>query len=449
MAPKSTTGRFERALALARVGARTGLSITTSLGNEAAATQALKVLGELRGIATKIGQTLSYVDGVIPEKHRATYEATLQRLQSAVPTSPPLEVRATVEREFGAPLKQLFTEWSPEPVASASIGQVHRARLLDGRQCAVKVQHSDVERAIESDLANLTGLLPLLGWALPGDLDPTELLNEVSARFREELDYTHEAHNTEAFRLFWADDPHVVIPAVIPSHSGRRVLTTEWVEGATLDQAALMPELDRRQYAEHMWRFVFRSLLVGGAFNADPHPGNYFFQPDGKIVFLDFGCVQLVPDVSRLAAARAHQGAVARNQQTFRNNITELMQMRDGGFRDATLEYIELCFKPLFESPFHISRPWVAQLTKAVQSSKSTMLKRGSNITLPPPHMAMMNRLQFGFYSVLARLDVTVDYAALEVRFLDEAHNIAKGTMREHISNGASAGVSSAPLDDS
>lgn len=427
------TGRFERAVALARVGARTGLSIATSIGNEAAAAQALKVLGELRGIAAKVGQTLSYVDGVIPEKHRAIYEATLQKLQRSVPTSPPHEVRATVERELGAPLNELFSEWSAEPVASASIGQVHRARLPDGRECAVKVQHSEVERAIESDLANVTTLMPLLGWVLPGNLDPSELLHEVTSRFREELDYTQEARHTEAFRLFWHDNPTVVIPEVMHSHSRRRVLTTEWIDGTTLDDAADASEADRSRYAEHMWRFVFRSLLVGGAFNADPHPGNYLFQPGGKIAFLDFGCVQLVPDTARLAAVRAHQGAIEGNLTAFRDSITELMQMRDGSFRDAALDYVALCFKPLLESPFRIGRPWVAHLTKAVQDSKSLMFRSGSNLTLPPPHMAMMNRLQFGFYSVLARLDVEVNYAALEQAFMLEAQQTARGKISERI----------------
>ncbi len=196
MAEKVRTGRFERALALARVGARTGLSLATSVGNDAAARGAFKVLGELRGVATKVGQTLSYVDGVIPEKHRATYEATLRQLQRAVPQSSPSEVRALLEKELGASLGELFTEWSEIPVASGSIGQVHRARLSDGRYCAVKVQHPGVETAIESDLSNVSALLPIIGWVLPPGLDPKELLEEVATRFREELDYQREARQT-------------------------------------------------------------------------------------------------------------------------------------------------------------------------------------------------------------------------------------------------------------
>jgi predicted unusual protein kinase regulating ubiquinone biosynthesis (AarF/ABC1/UbiB family) len=430
MAEKVRTGRFERALALARVGARTGLSLATSVGNDAAARGAFKVLGELRGIATKVGQTLSYVDGVIPEKHRATYEATLRQLQRAVPQSSPSEVRALLEKELGASLGELFTEWSEIPVASGSIGQVHRARLSDGRYCAVKVQHPGVETAIESDLSNVSALLPIIGWVLPPGLDPKELLEEVATRFREELDYQREARQTEVFRQFWAADTTVVVPAVIHTHSSRRVLTTEWLSGETLEAVGIEDEVARRRYAEGLWKFVFRSLLVGGAFNADPHPGNYFFQPDGKIAFLDFGCVQLMPDHARQAALSAHRGAAAGDLGGFREGMTELLQLRAGSYRDATLEYVELCFQPIFQSPFRITRTWAGDLTKLAQELKSVMLERGANLTLPPPHLAMMNRLQFGFYSVLARLDVEVDYRAIEARVLSEAAEVDSGEIR-------------------
>lgn len=431
MSEKVPTGRLGRALALAKVGARTGISMVTSAGNDAAAAHAFKVLGELRGIATKIGQTLSYVDGVVPEKHRATYEATLRQLQRAVPHSRPSEVRALLEADLNAPIDELFSEWPEVPIASGSIGQVHRARLSDGRYCAVKVQHPGVQAAIESDLSNVSALLPIIGWALPKGLDPTELLQEVTSRFREELDYRREARQTEAFRQFWAEETAVVVPAVIASHSGSRVLTTEWLSGDTLDAAASTEESLRRRYAERLWAFVFRSLLVGGAFNADPHPGNYFFQPDGKIVFLDFGCVQLMPDHARRAALSAHRGAATGELESFREGMTELLQLRAGAFRDATLNYVELCFEPIFRSPFRITRTWATNVTKLGQELKSVMLERGANLTLPPPHLAMMNRLQFGFYSVLARLDVEVDYRAIEAPILAEAAEVHSGKIRQ------------------
>lgn len=411
--------------------------MATSFGNDAAAKQAFKVLGELRGIATKVGQTLSYVDGVIPERHRETYESALRQLQSSVPSSSPAEARSVVERELGSSLEDWFAEWSALPVASASIGQVHRARLPDGTPVAVKVQHPEVQSAVESDLSNVAALLPLIGLALPSGLDPSELLAEVTQRFREELDYRREAQQTSAFGAFWDAATGITIPQVVPTHSTARILTTSWLHGETLEAAALGTESARRAHAESMWTFVFRSLLVGGAFNADPHPGNYFFGPDGGVSFLDFGCVQLLPDAARRAAVMAHRGAVERNRGDFRAGMTELLQLRPGKFADAALSYVDLCFAPIFDSPFRISREWATHLTRAGQESKSAMLGKGANLTLPPAYLAMMNRLQFGFYSVLARLDVEVDYRALEARIVEEGTNTGRGRIRELILGGA------------
>jgi predicted unusual protein kinase regulating ubiquinone biosynthesis (AarF/ABC1/UbiB family) len=190
-------------------------------------------------------------------------------------------------------------------------------------------------------------------------------------------------------------------------------------------------EAARRAHAEVLWTFVFRSLLVGGAFNADPHPGNYFFGAEGGVSFLDFGCVQLLPDSARRAAVMAHRGSVAGNRADFRAGMTELLQLRPGKFADAALRYVELCFAPIFDSPFRISREWAAQLTKAGQESKSEMLGKGANLTLPPAYLAMMNRLQFGFYSVLARFDVEVDYRAIEARIVAEAASAETGRIRD------------------
>jgi predicted unusual protein kinase regulating ubiquinone biosynthesis (AarF/ABC1/UbiB family) len=259
---------------------------------------------------------------------------------------------------------------------------------------------------------------------LPSGLDPAPLLKEVTARFREELDYRQEARQSEAFRAFWAHEPQVVVPAVVPSHSSGRVLTSEWVSGMTLEEAALRSEAERRAYATQLWTFVFRSLLVGGAFNADPHPGNYFFQENGRIAFLDFGCVQLMPEPARKAALVAHQAAVMGDHAGFHTGMAALMQSKPGVFEDTMVGYVRSCFKPIFDSPFRITREWVGETTRAGQDTKQAVLARGSNVTLPPAYLAMMNRLQFGFYSVVARLDVEVDYRRLHAQIVDEARAV-------------------------
>ena len=164
-------GRLSRLSKLARVGLRTGASLLLSRDSVAAAKQAAEVLGRLRGLAAKVGQMASYVDGFVPEAQRETYELALRGLQAAAPRSATPAIRALVESELGAPIDRLFAEWSDEPCASASIGQVHRARLFDGRSVAVKVQHPGIDRAIDADLKNASMLEGLVGALGPKALD--------------------------------------------------------------------------------------------------------------------------------------------------------------------------------------------------------------------------------------------------------------------------------------
>jgi predicted unusual protein kinase regulating ubiquinone biosynthesis (AarF/ABC1/UbiB family) len=415
--PQSRLGRLAR---LAAVGARSGAGLLSKRG-EGAAEYAAEVLGSMRGLAAKIGQTLSYVDGLLPEGQREAYEAALGALRAAAPRSPWETVRELVESELGAPLAECFGEFEPEPFASASIGQVHRARLKDGREVAVKVQHPGIANALEADLTNagtLEGLAILFG---PRGLDPKAALDEVSLRFREELDYELEARRQTQFRRLHEGDPQIRIPRVISELSRKRVLTTELARGESLEAAAARSEEERRRYAEGLWRFVFKGNLVLGMFNADPHPGNYLFAENGVITFLDFGCVQPL-DRARLPAARAlHRAALRRDQAAFDRAAAEILSLRGGDYAKAALAYSRRCFEPLFESPFRISRDYTGTLVRDVQALKKSMWSKDHSFVMLPPTMVLLNRLQFGFYSVLARLDVRVDYASVERRFLGEA----------------------------
>ncbi|HEY5375236.1 MAG TPA: AarF/UbiB family protein, partial [Polyangiaceae bacterium] len=158
--PEGRVGRFVR---LAGLGARTSASLLFSKSADSAAERAAEVLGTLRGIAAKVGQMASYVDGVVPEGQRVAYEHALSKLREQAPTSSSAEIRSLVEQELRAPISELFRDWEDEPVASASIGQVHRARLPDGRVVAVKVQHPGIAKAVESDLENVGMLESVIG----------------------------------------------------------------------------------------------------------------------------------------------------------------------------------------------------------------------------------------------------------------------------------------------
>ena len=375
----------------------------------------------MRGLAAKLGQMASYVDGFIPEAQREAYELALRGLRAAAPRSPPETVRQLVEAELGAPLSELFSSFELEPFASASIGQVHRAQLSTGLAVAVKVQHPGIERAIEADLKNASVLETLVGSLGPKTLDSRRMLNEIATRFREELDYELEAERQRKFAEIHAADRTIHIPAVIANRSSRRVLTTALTAGETLEWASQQPEALRRKYAEVLWRFVFRGTLVGGLFNADPHPGNYLFQPDGSIAFLDFGCVQPIGPQRLRQARRLHAAARSGDEAAFRDYCIAILKTRGGSYERAAVAHSRASFEPLFASPFHVTRAFVTGMMESMLALKEQLFSKDKSFVPLPDGILFMNRLQFGFYSVLSRLDVAADYRGVEETLCREA----------------------------
>jgi predicted unusual protein kinase regulating ubiquinone biosynthesis (AarF/ABC1/UbiB family) len=418
MSDSIPTGRLGRLIQLAGVGARAGSALLVKQGAAGAARHAAEVLGNLRGLPTKIAQMASFVDGLLPEGQREVFQEAFARLQRAAPTSSPAAVRQVIERELEAPLDHLFTDFEETPFASASIGQVHRATLPTGEKVAVKVQHPGIETAIENDLASIGVVESLVGKIAPAGVDTHAVYEVIRSHFIRELDYEREAAATLAFRQAHAEDPGVQIPRVFLSHSRRRVLTTELLAGVSLERACEADGELRARYAAVLWRFVFRSLLVHRRFNADPHPGNYLFNPDGSVAFLDFGCISEVEAGPAELSQRAHWAAIERDEAGFRQWAARLLGTRSGSYERAALDYSRRCFEPLFASPFQITRAFVGELTERVSGLKREIWAKDSNFTPLPPNLVMLNRLQFGFYSVIARLDVSQDYAAVERAFL-------------------------------
>ncbi len=420
---KVPQSRLARLAHLARAGARTGVSMLKRGDAELDAVRAAAILGQLRGLATKLGQMISYVDGVVPPEHREAYERGMARLQASTPQSSPDEIRALLLSELGRPLEELFDAWEDQPIASASIGQVHRATLHDGRRVAVKVQHPGIADAIEADLSNAR--LMEMAFAMLGGrkFESKRLLAELRERFREELDYSLEARRQTIFRQIHGDDPEIVIPEVIASHSTSRVLTTTFIEGHPFAWAAEAPPELRRRYAEILWRFVYRANLVGGLFNADPHPGNYLFLEDGRVAFLDFGCVQPIPEDRRLTALTMHRAANQGDMDTFDQHARILLALQGGRYEEMALDYVHASFRTITDSPFHLTRDYSTALIEQFKAM-TVELMRGKDDNYVPmaPGVLFINRLQFGFYSVLARLDTVADYRATEQRYLDEAN---------------------------
>jgi predicted unusual protein kinase regulating ubiquinone biosynthesis (AarF/ABC1/UbiB family) len=411
-------GRWARLSRVARVGARSGFAMIGGGEGTEAAEQALDLLSNLRGLAAKVGQMASYVDGLVPDEQRAAYERVLRGLRAATNSSPFAKIKPLIERELGQSLEQLFAEFDAEPIASASIGQVHRARLHDGTEVAVKVQHPGMEAAIEVDLSSAGAVVGFASRIMPSALNVREIHAEIAHSFREELDYRLEAERQATFARFFAAEKQIHVPAVFTSHSSQRVLTSELVRGLGFDDITQLPAERRREYAEVLWRFVFKAILVGGLFNADPHPGNYIFHEDGRISFLDFGCVQRLDPIMLESAREMHAAAVDGQHARFRQAAARGCRTQPGPYETELLDYLWYCYAPVRSAPFRIDSTYVADVVRSTQNLKKHMFNKRSNITPVPPGIILTNRLQFGFYSVLARLDAAVDYAALDREIL-------------------------------
>src|SRR4051812_35832049 len=254
-----------------------------------AAEQIVHVLGTMKGAAMKVGQVASFIDVPgLPEEVRDVFQAELAKLRDAAPQVSFKDMRKVIETDLEEPLEDVFAEFEEEALGAASIGQVYRARLHDGRRVAVKVQYPGVAQAVRADLQNLGLLLRAARTMAPG-LDAKAVGAELRERLTEELDYEHEAQSQRAMARAWRGHPFVVVPDVVTSLSRERVLVSEWVDGIGFEQVKQLPQDERDRFGEIVFRFFAGSLWRTGFFSGDPHPGNYLLLEDGRVAFLDFG----------------------------------------------------------------------------------------------------------------------------------------------------------------
>ncbi|MEU1999214.1 AarF/ABC1/UbiB kinase family protein [Nocardia gamkensis] len=250
--------------------------------------QVVMVLGTMKGVAMKLGQMMSVLDlDLVPEDHRERFQKRLAVLRNAAPTVSFAAMRQVIEDDFGKPLDAVFAEFDAEPVAAASIGQVYRARLHDGRQVAVKVQYPGIDAAVRADLKNLAMFRRVLQSAMPW-VTPA-VLDELRLNMEAELDYRAEAATQLQIAELYAEHPFVIVPRSLPEFSTTRVLVTEYVQGKGFDEIRQLPQAERDRIGEIIYRFYMGSLFTFNEFCGDPHPGNVLLATDGRVGFLDFG----------------------------------------------------------------------------------------------------------------------------------------------------------------
>ncbi len=365
-------------------------------------------LGTMKGVLMKLGQMASYVDnGLSPSVRR-----TLSRLQDSVPPMSAELAAQVVESEFGRPPEQVFARWDPEPIAAASIGQVHRAITRDGRAVAVKVQYPGIAETIEADLGNVALLRRMLRVTAPSQ-DVDALLAELRERVIEELDYCREAENQRLFAAYYDGHPTISVPAIIGELSTRRVVTSELADGARFAELADWSQAERDLAAETIYRFVFRSLYELRAFNGDPHPGNYLFHGGGRVTFLDFGLVRhFTPVELQPLMQMARYLCVEHDPEAFRRNLEEAGFLRT----DAPLSTEEIVeHMAVFYDTVRESRP----LTMTGDYS-SAVVRRFFDVRSPvatyariPRSYVILQRINLGLFGLLGELTATANWRAI------------------------------------
>jgi predicted unusual protein kinase regulating ubiquinone biosynthesis (AarF/ABC1/UbiB family) len=254
-----------------------------------AAEQIVTALGSMKGAAMKLGQVMSFLDvGLVPEEYREEFQAKLAKLRDAAPKVAFRDMRKVIEDELDDPLDEVFASFQEEPIAAASIGQVYRARLHDGREVAVKVQYPGVAAAVRADMANLGLIMRLIKRLAPG-IDAKGVAEEIRLRIDEELDYELEAQNQRSLARIFRGHPFIVVPDVVTRLSRERVIVMEFVEGTGFEQLKERSQEERDRLGEIVFRFFMGCLYRHHQFSGDPHPGNFLLQDDGRVAFLDFG----------------------------------------------------------------------------------------------------------------------------------------------------------------
>lgn len=251
---------------------------------------------EMKGVMIKVGQFLSSRKDFLPDE----YIEELSELQDQVPPHDFREIRQRIIDELGSAPEDIFSEFETEPIASASLGQVHRAVLKDGREAAVKVQYPGIEKVIETDIKMFEVFIKLVGGRL-GWINLRVLHEEFSRIIRAELDYVQEGRNAERFRTNFSADTRVVIPRVFWDFSRGKVLTLEYVGGIKITECAVIKAsgMDCALLVNLLVETYARMIFVHGFFHGDPHPGNIFVREGPTIVFVDFGMVQAITDTTR------------------------------------------------------------------------------------------------------------------------------------------------------
>lgn len=420
------SSKFERSKIIAKTGIKVGTNYAqryikkkVGVNNEDDkdfhtnnAKEVFKEFTKLRGTALKIAQGMSMDQGFLPEE----FAEVMSQAQYSVPPINKALVRAIIKRELGEYPEKLFTRFEPEAFAAASIGQVHRAELKDGRKVAVKIQYPNVRETINSDMAVAKSLAKRI-IKKGQDIDP--YFNEIKSTLMEETDYKHEGSQIDQFRKRFGSN-QIIIPEWIQEFSTDKVLCMSFVNGRHLgDFLKENPsQKERNHFGQLIWDFFHEEIRVGGYVHADTHPGNFLFTYEGELGVIDFGCVKLFPEEFFTNYLKLLPTHLANDQKAIRDLYIKLDVINpDAKEQDRETEYYNFArnYGIMFSKPykydvFDFSDPTfdeeIRHFTKEAPLSNEL---RGSK------HFLYTSRVHTGLYSILIKLGAQIDTTGAKV----------------------------------
>jgi len=379
---------------------------------EKAANQLFTVLGELKGGAMKVGQALSVMEAAIPEEFGEPYRDALTKLQKDAPPLPADRVHRVLDAQLGTKWRGRFTSFDDSPVASASIGQVHKAVWSDGRDVAVKIQYPGADEALRADLKTMQRMVGVFKQLSPG-ADIEGVVDELIERTEMELDYRLEADNQRKFAKAYADHPHFAVPRVVAS--APKVVVQEWIQGVPMAEIIRNGTPEQRDViGTRLLELTFDAPRRLGMLHGDAHPGNFMLLPDGRMVVIDFGAVAPLPGglpvelgmTIRLARDKNYDlllptmekaGFIQKGQQVSAPDIDEMLR-----------QYVE----PIEVEVFHYTRKWLQRMTYSQLDRSVSQIRTARQMDLPPKLVIPM-RVIASVAAIECQLDAHVPIKAL------------------------------------
>lgn len=404
IATKLASQRMKRLFQSDEAAAKSQEDLINQIGREIATT-----LGEMKGAVMKVGQIASQMKDILPPQ-LADALAVLQKASAPMPFS---VIRRQLRNELGDEPDKLFKLFEEEPFAAASIGQVHRATTHDGREVVVKVQYPAVRESIDSDMRHLRRILRLGGLLKVSTAVLDELFHEIKQQLQEELDYRQEAKHLQEFRQFHADEPWIVIPAVIAELTTDKVLTLSYEPGDDLDKVASSDDYDqtlRNLLGQRLFNAIGEQIFRLHAVHCDPHPGNFAFRPDGSLIIYDFGAIKRLPVDDLRAIRRLTEAAVAGDYASVDAELITLEARKPDGPEvsgDFYADWVDLLLPPFGATPFDFGNSDLH--VKIMRQARQTPWSYLQSFQ-PSPKTLLLNRVLGGHYWTLMKLGVTAAF---------------------------------------